>query len=243
MLSRHAFHLPSGVVHADAYLPATCTAAPLVLVVHGLLRSKTNMAGWGSLLETEGLATVIPDLPAWFDPARNGRSIGELIELLRQHPIAPFDPQRIGLLGFSAGGLATLLAAADNPAIGIWVGLDPVDQHKMGQRAAAKLACRAVILRAEPSRCNAHGNAAAIELALRGPCWSLRVKGARHLDAEWPTDWLAEWLCGRSSEARRAVFARYALAALKAHLMDNPAAKAVLDRASSDNTVVMGGQP
>ena len=67
--------------------------------------------------------------------------------------------QRVGLMGFSAGGLATLLSAADNPAPGIWVGLDPVDHDGMGAKAAHLVKCHAVVLTSQPSACNGHGNA------------------------------------------------------------------------------------
>jgi dienelactone hydrolase len=125
-------------------------------------------------------------------------------------------------MGFSAGGLSSLLAAADNPAIVVWVGLDPVDRNGWGAAAAARLQGRAVILRAEPSPWNAHGNAAGIERALGDRCRSTLIPGAIHIDAEWPTDRAAELLCGRSDERRRAMFVEHAIEALKSELMASP---------------------
>jgi dienelactone hydrolase len=127
--------------------------------------------------------------------------------------------EHVGVMGFSAGGLSSLLAAADNPTIAVWVGLDPVDRNGWGAAAAARFQGTAVILRAEPSPWNAHGNAAGLERALAGQCRSTLIPGAIHIDAEWPTDRAAELLCGRSDDRRRGVFVEQATAALKAELM------------------------
>ena len=41
-----------------------------------------------------------------------------------------------------------------------------------------------------------------------------RVAGAVHVDAEWPMSWMAEAVCGRSTDDRRSEFRRRATAAL-----------------------------
>jgi acetyl esterase/lipase len=168
--------------------------------------------------------TAVPDLPARSDHARNGRFISEL----RAHLCASdswsrrIDPSRVGLMGFSAGGLATLLSAAGDPRPAIWVGLDPVDHNGAGAEAAPRVKCPAVVLTAEPSACNAHGNARDIIAALPG-CEHFRVAGAVHVDAEWPTDWMAEAVCGRSTDLRRSEIRRRASAALREALALPPA--------------------
>ena len=87
--------------------------------------------------------------------------------------------------------------------VALWIGLDPVDRGDLGVKAATLLKSRAVVITAEPSPCNAHGNAKGIVAALpRGEHFS--VAGAVHVDAEWPTSWLAERVCGRSTEDKRA---------------------------------------
>lgn len=55
-----------------------------------------------------------------------------------------------------------------------------------------------------------------------------------HTDPEWPTDSLAEAVYGKSSGALRALFVRYATAALRAELLADSQAKAVLDAAEQD---------
>jgi len=204
----------------DIYWPETAASAPLVIVAHGFFRHRRNMSGWGQHLAKEGFVVAVPDLPAWSNHAQNGRFISELraylcaIESWKQR----IDPRRVGLMGFSAGGLASLLSAAENPAVAIWVGLDPVDWNGIGTKGASSVECRALVLTAEPSACNSHGNSSGIIAALPR-CEHYRIVEAVHVDAEWPTDWMAEAVCGRSTAEKRSEFRRHATAALHAALM------------------------
>ena len=208
--------LPSGSSSVDVFRPATQAKAAMVIVVHGFSRDRQNMSGWGEHLAKEGFVAVVPDLPAWSDHVRNGRFISELRNHLIEDKLWKIyiDPARIGLLGFSAGGLSSLLSAADAPNIAIWVGLDPVDQDGLGMRAAAVLKSRALVLTSEPSVCNGNGNALGIVSALPDS-EHFRINGAVHIDAEWPSSWLAELVCGRSTEESRAEFRWRATKALK----------------------------
>jgi acetyl esterase/lipase len=209
--------LPAGSANVDIYWPAMEAPAPMVIVAHGFSRNRGNMAGWGQHLATAGFVSVVPDLPTWSDHARNGRFISELRAYLLDDELRKqrIDPARVGLVGFSAGGLSSLLSAARSPGVAIWVGLDPVDRDGLGVRAAAMIHSRAVVITAEPSACNANGNAREILAALPGH-QHFRVNGAVHVDAEWPTSWLAERVCGRSTEERRAEFQLRATQALEA---------------------------
>jgi dienelactone hydrolase len=200
----------------DIYWPDAAAPAPLVIVAHGFSRQRHNMSGWGEHLAKEGFVAAVPDLPAWSDQIRNGRFITELRTYLCAG--APFrrriDPSRVGLMGFSAGGLASLLSAADDPGLAILVGLDPVDRDGIGAKAAPLVSCRTVVLTAEPSACNAQGNARGIIAALPGG-EHYSIAGAAHVDAEWPTDWLAQAVCGRSTDEKRSEFRRRATTALR----------------------------
>ncbi len=212
--------LRAGAVTFDLYLPASIEPAPLVVVAHGFLRTKSNMAGWGQRLAGEGFVAAVPTLPTWSDHARNGRAIGELVTWLSGSSLYArrIDRQQIGLMGFSAGGLSTLLAAADQPNVRIWVGLDPVDRDGMGLAALPRIQARPVILRAEPSAWNAQGNARALIAAFGPRCETALISGAIHIDAEWPTDVWAELACGKSSDDRRNAFAAQAISALNTTL-------------------------
>jgi hypothetical protein len=218
--------LAAGAADVDIYWPEAAEPAPLVIVAHGFMRRRRNMSGWGQHLAGEGFVAAVPDLPARSDHARNGRFISDLRAILcgDESWSRRIDPARVGLMGFSAGGLATLLSAAGDPGPAIWVGLDPVDHNGAGAEAAPRIKCRAVVLTAEPSACNAHGNARDI-IAVLPLCEHFSVAGAVHVDAEWPTDWMAEAVCGRSTEERRSEFRRRASAALHQALAIPPASE------------------
>ena len=217
--------LPAGAANVDIYWPDTAVPAPLVIVAHGFFRSRHNMSSWGQHLAKEGFVTVVPDLPTRSDHVRNGHFISDLRKYLCavESWIQDIDPTRVGLMGFSAGGLASLISAAEDPGPIIWVGLDPVDRNGIGTKLAPLVYCRAVVLTAEPSACNSQGNARSIIAALPH-CEHFRVAGAVHVDAEWPTDRIAEAVCGRSTDEKRSEFHRRATAALHEALTIQPAA-------------------
>lgn len=219
--------LPAGAADVDVYWPDAAAQAPMVIIAHGFSRHRHNMSGWGQHLAREGFVAVVPDLPTWSDHARNGRFISELQAYFgASEPWKTrIDATRVGLLGFSAGGLSSLLAAAESPRVAIWVGLDPVDRDGMGARAAAMVRSRTFVLTAEPSACNAHGNARSIIAALPHREHD-SVPGASHADAEWPTSWMAELLCGRSTEEKRGAFRVRATRALHEALSVTPLSRA-----------------
>lgn len=208
--------LPAGAADVDVFWPDAATPAPMVIVAHGFSRHRHNMSGWGRHLAREGFVAIVPDLPAWSNHTRNGQFISELQEYFHTEESLKkrIDPTRSGLLGYSAGGLATLLAAASSPGVTIWVGLDPVDRDQLGARAASSVHCGAVVLTAEPSACNAYGNARGIIAALPR-CEHRIMPKARHADGEWPTSWMAELFCGRSTDAGRRAFRLHVTEALK----------------------------
>lgn len=208
--------LPSGAADVDVYWPNYTTKAPLVIVAHGFSRDRKNMSGWGQHLASEGFVAIVPDLPALADNIHNGRFISELrAHLLGDESLNKrIDQTKVGLVGFSAGGLSSLLSAANSPDLAVWIGLDPVGRNSLGVKAAAMLKARAVILTAEPSTCNAYGNALDIVSALPRP-EHFSINGAVHVDAEWPTSWLAELFCGRSTAKNRSEFQERATKALK----------------------------
>jgi dienelactone hydrolase len=215
--------LPAGATKVDIYLPETAVPTPLVIIAHGFLRRRHSMSGWGQHLAQEGFIAAVPDLPTRSDHVRNGCYLSELKAYLCQGEarLKHADPLRVGLMGFSAGGLASLLAAAANPDLAIWVALDPVDWKGIGMKAASQVICQAVVLTAEPSACNSQGNCRSIITALPR-CEHYGIPGAVHVDAEWPTDWMAEVVCGRSMEERRREFRRRATAALLETLVRQP---------------------
>lgn len=178
------------------------------------------MAGWGRRLAQQGFVVAIPDMPTLADYPHNARFINELVEALCDGSIDPsckVDSNRIGLIGLSAGGLATLLAAADNPNVKVWVGLDPVDRGGLGVAAAPRVLAHTFIVRAPASMWNSDGNAVVLRDALPG-CIDTLVPDAIHIDPEWPSDWTMQLLIGTPSDERREEFATHATAALRMEL-------------------------
>jgi dienelactone hydrolase len=226
-------------VPVDFYLPEGLKKAPVVVVAHGFTRSRFNMAGWGGLLASNGFITVIPNLPAWADHDRNSQAISELFDRINSKTLVT-EPEPTGngaLVGFSMGGLSSLLAAATNAQVRCWVGLDPVDAGRKGTQAAKIIRMPSALLLAEPGPCNANGNARQIVAALSGPFLALRVRNATHCDLEQPTDWLAELVCGKADPRRQAIFQRYALAVLKAVFFRDSPSLATLEAAADDAEV------
>jgi dienelactone hydrolase len=226
-------------VTVDFYLPTGKDSAPLVVVAHGFTRNRKTMAGWGGMLANEGFIAVVPDLPTWADHARNARALAQLLAQARrgQVIVQPKPAGRAALVGFSAGGFSSLLAAAGNADVACWVGLDPVGSGRKADQAAAALRIPAFVLRAEPASWNAHGNARQLFAALPGPAFTLAVNQATHVDGENPTSRAADWACGQSDPARRAVFGRYLLASLRATLLGDAAGWRQLQATTNDPTV------
>jgi pimeloyl-ACP methyl ester carboxylesterase len=226
----------------DFYIPNGGRDGPLVVIAHGFSRSRENFSGWGARLAKAGYLVAIPDLPSYADHKENADAIDDLVKLLlRQRPrdgLPAAGGDRVALIGHSAGGLATLMAAADNPSVAMWVGLDPVDSGDVGARAAGQRSFPAVVLLAEPSRCNQRENIRDLEKNLRGPFLVARVHGAGHCDPENPTDkWCTVPCGGGYSKRRHDVFARYTLDALDAALRDDSRAKKRLSEAAGDRNL------
>ena len=92
--------------------------APTVLIAHGFLRSSSNMIDWGGHLASWGLNALVVDMCNFADHEQNGIALAELASNLGID--APL------YMGFSAGGLASLVAAANSNPLGVLT-LDPVD--------------------------------------------------------------------------------------------------------------------
>lgn len=226
-------------VAVDIYTPADVADAPVVVVAHGFSRDRITMAGWGGLLATNGFVVLVLDQPGWQDHRRNAQAIVELLAAARAGELfqQPHATARAAVVGFSLGGLATLIAAAEGTNICCWVGLDPVDRNRDGRRAIEKIRIPCVLLRAEPSYMNWKGNARGLAKRLPGAVFTARICNANHCDPENPTDWLGELVCGPTDPARRRVFEEYAVAGLRATLLGDAQALEFLRAATGDRRV------
>jgi pimeloyl-ACP methyl ester carboxylesterase len=150
----------------------------------------------------QGLLAVAPDLPYLVDSRDNARAIAGLVAQLRAGGFAP-PVQRVVLIGFSAGGLAALLACGSPGVVG-YIGLDPFDRPSgIGRDFAASLAVPAALLRAPPSACNAFSIAAPWARSFARIETDRLFEGATHCDFEAPSDFLCRLACGAPDPARQ----------------------------------------
>ncbi|KXX65526.1 hypothetical protein AY586_01400 [Marichromatium gracile] len=196
------------------FYPGTgARAGDLVVLGHGFLRDQSTLAGLARTLAAAGVDCATLDFTAQrpWDGAhlRNGLAMIRVADRL--------GARRVVYVGFSAGGLAALVAARNDPRARGVVTLDLVDDDGLGGATAAVLRVPLVGLEGEPGRCNAHNGARQVHaLAPRGRLE--RIAGAGHCDFESPTDPLCERLCGEADPALGALVRARAGAAVLALL-------------------------
>lgn len=174
----------------DLYRPAGTSGAAQVVLAHGFLRNRERMQDLARALAKAGFATASIDLcnmRPW-DGAHEANAAD-----MRLTANTLGRPEVV-YAGFSAGGLAALLAASGDPdSLGVVV-LDLVDQGALGRQAAADLQVPVVGLFGAPSRCNANGNGLPVLVDVVGVEVE-RFADATHCDFESPTDNLCRLLC------------------------------------------------
>lgn len=197
------FELPYGhrSVTSTVWRPAAAPSGTAILA-HGFARDGASHEKLARDLAAAGVLVVVPELPHHADPPANARALRELVVAVRGGALGPV-PARTVLIGFSAGGLASFLAAAATPGISGWIGLDPVDLRGEGLHAAARVSAPAVILRAAPHGCNAQANSFAWGSFAPRVERDVLVPGATHCDFE-DDDVVCSAVCGAADDARRA---------------------------------------
>lgn len=194
-------------IEVDVYTPFVAQTGAAILI-HGGFRSRQTMAEHAQALALRGVLTVAPNLPCQFDHRCNGLAVAELVHKLRNTQTFGASVQRVMLVGFSAGGLSSLLAA-DTPGVVGFVGLDAFDQslpdasESLGMAAAKRLATETLLIRAPASRCNAQAVSAPWRLELKALWRDVLIAGASHCDFEAPTDWLCRLACGETDPSRQ----------------------------------------
>jgi pimeloyl-ACP methyl ester carboxylesterase len=180
-------------VRYEVHLPADWDGGVTVVLAHGFLRDLRTMRGWAAHLSSHGVATAVVSLcnstPFAGRHDRNAIDLRALADLLQ-----PADGTVL-YAGFSAGGLAALLAAADDPRTVAYLGLDAVDSGGLASRSTG-LAAPALFLLAEAGACNAEGNMVPVAEAIAA-ARIVRIPDATHCHFEDPYATLCERLCGR----------------------------------------------
>ncbi len=189
-------------LRVDIYRPLAGSIQGVAVVAHGFTRSRSRHSDLGRALAEAGVVAVIPDLPSVMDLWANGDAVAELVHKLEAGAFGmePVARAQVVLIGTSAGGLATILAASKVPGIAGWVGLDPVDRTGTGIDAAEKFSSPAIVLLAEPSGCNLFGSGRSIARAVPRLVRTNVVEGASHCDFESPTNNFCRVVCGGASD-------------------------------------------
>ena len=185
---------------------ATSDSGDWVILAHGFLRGQQRLHDLAARLAKDGVPVATLDFcnqkPWAGRHVQNARDM----QALARH----LGAQRVVYAGFSAGGLAALLAArADPQALGV-VTLDLVDTQGLGVRAARELHKPLLALVGEPTNCNAQGNGEAV-YAFAGRARVRHIAGAGHCDFESPTDTFCKLVCtdpdGQERSHRRQIIA------------------------------------
>ena len=195
-------HLDGWDVSVDVYEP-TASARGAAIIAHGFTRDRSRHRALGEDLAAAGIVAVIPDLPHVMDHWGNGAALAELADKLGHGALglAPIHRSALVLIGTSAGGLASIVAAAKLPGLAGWIGLDPVDRTGTGPSAASHVTAPAVLLLGGGSQCNLFGSGRSIGRALPHLLHTEKLKDASHCDFEEPTNRFCEVMCGASSPA------------------------------------------
>jgi pimeloyl-ACP methyl ester carboxylesterase len=179
----------------DLRTPAGVPDAPAVVLAHGFQGNRASMVGWAEHWASWGVRVVTPDLChatiVDTDHAQNGADLRALVGELSLPSVI--------YAGYSAGGLATVLAAADDPLATALLGLDMVDSGGLGAGAAAAVGVPAFDIVGEPSQCNTTNNGIAVFGSITG-ARALRVTEADHCDFQSPADFLCGLTCTGSND-------------------------------------------
>jgi dienelactone hydrolase len=193
-------------VAVDVFQPATKPSYGIAIVAHGFARNRSRHRALGEALAAAGLVAVIPDLPHIVDHWSNGAALAQLTRKLEDGALGlpPTERSRLVLIGTSAGGFASVLAAARLPGLAGWIGLDPVDRTGFAMHAASQLTSPAILLLADPSACNLFGSGRSIARAAPRLLRTRTLRGASHCDFEEPTNKFCKVMCGASSPSMQA---------------------------------------
>ena len=187
----------------DLYRPDATPPRGLVVIAHGFTRSRARHVVLARRLAAEGFFVAVPDLPYWTRAHGNADAIVDLVKAIGAQ--RALDAQPVVLIGTSAGGLASLLAAGRVPRLALWVGLDPVDTFGVAESAARNMKVPAVVIRGPSNPCNAGGSAGRIAGWLANLRSDLRIGEGSHCDFEDSTNARCEAFCGASEPARQAL--------------------------------------
>lgn len=177
-------HMTGGCNQAyDVFTPDGAASPPTVILAHGFQGNRASMVGWADHWASWGVVVVTPNLChatiVDADHAQNGEDLVALADHLGGGAIA--------FAGYSAGGLAAVLATAARPTTPVLLGLDMVDSDGLGAAVAASIGVPALDLTAETAMCNSSSNGVPVFGAMNDHA-IMRLVEADHCDFQSPGD-------------------------------------------------------
>ena len=195
-----SFHSVTGCDNMSykVYSPQGISDPVTVILGHGFARGPDVMSGWAEHLSSWGVEVLLPTLCHYnifsgVDHEMNGYNMKELASL--------HGSSRVIYAGHSAGGLAAIIAASQDPnALGV-VGLDTTDTEdipgipdNIGQGYASSITCPSFYLMGEPSTCNSSNNGLDLFRMIENYN-AVKITSSDHCDFENPTDAVCEAGC------------------------------------------------
>lgn len=177
------------------YRPKAVSNDVLVVLGHGFMRSKDKMAYLAQHLVSWGLSVVNLEFcnsKLWAgNHDLNGADMVAVSQKIHQGKVI--------YLGFSAGGLAAMVAANLDKNTKALFGLDMVDNCELGKKIAPDLVVPFFGLIAASSACNASNNGLVL-YALAPQSNVIKVEDSSHCHYEYPVDGKCLFVCGKGEK-------------------------------------------
>lgn len=180
-------------VNYTQFLPDTYQGEVVVILAHGFFRNQKTQKQLAEHLASWGLNVVTVDFcnskPWNGHHDKNGADMVLVANAL--------NAQSVIYSGFSAGGLAAIIASSLDTRTKAYLGLDMVDNFDKGIAAAPQVAAPVFGLVAESSMCNAKNNGLQAYNKIE-QANLYQISGARHCDFEYPFDKKCSLACGKT---------------------------------------------
>ena len=177
------------------YKPREATGDVLVMLGHGFMRNKKRMAYLAKHLASWGISVVnVEFCNSKFWAGNHDRNGADLVAVSKK-----INADNVIYIGFSAGGLAAMVAANQDNNTQAFFGLDMVDHQGLGKKLAPNLAVPFYGLIAPPSVCNAQNNG--LDSYAAAPnSRVVKIEDSSHCHFEFPVEAACLFVCGKGEE-------------------------------------------
>ena len=177
------------------FRPLKLSNEVLVILGHGFMRSKQRMAPLAQHLASWGLQVVnLEFCNSKFWAGNHEINGADMVAVAKK-----IQAGKVIYVGFSAGGLAAILAANLDNHTQAYFGLDMVDSKGLGKEKAPNLMIPVYGLIAARSLCNAN-NSGLDTYGLAPQSMVLEVMDSSHCHFEFPVDGKCSFICGKGEK-------------------------------------------